>query len=166
MKSILLIDHGSRRSEANEMLDCMANMLQAMAGSHALVRHAHMELAEPSIERGFRACVESGATEVIVFPYMLSPGRHVTSDIPRMVSEVADGFPQVAWRMTDAFGMHEQLAAVILERAGVEPERRLSSAEACRCWHSSGDGRSCGVACRERSAECEPGDAVAAGAGN
>lgn len=165
MKSILLIDHGSRRSEANEMLDCMANMLQAMAGGGALVRHAHMELAEPSIEAGFRACVEGGATEVVIFPYMLSPGRHVTADIPRMVAEAAGSFPGVPWRMTDAFGMHEQLAAVILERAGVEPERRLTSAEACRCWHSSGDGEACGVACRARPSASLP-DTLAVSAGD
>ena len=46
MKAILLIDHGSRRDAANEMMDCMANLVQAMAGADVVVRYAHMELAE------------------------------------------------------------------------------------------------------------------------
>ena len=50
-----------------------------------------MELAEPSIAAGVRSCVEAGATEVVVFPYMLSPGKHSTRDIPRMVAEAAAG---------------------------------------------------------------------------
>src|SRR3954469_8786139 len=49
MKAILLIDHGSRRDAANEMMDCMANLVQAMAGADVVIRYAHMELAEPSI---------------------------------------------------------------------------------------------------------------------
>ena len=65
MKAILLIDHGSKRAEANEMLACMANLVQAMTGPGVIVEHAHMELAEPDIPAGFAACVARGATEVI-----------------------------------------------------------------------------------------------------
>ena len=52
-----------------------------------------MELAEPSIAEGFADCVRAGATEVVAFPYMLSPGKHVTRDIPRLVAEAARGVP-------------------------------------------------------------------------
>ena len=133
------------------MLDCMANLVQAIVGPQVVVRHAHMELAEPSIAAGFHACVEAGASEVVAFPYMLSPGRHATGDIPHLVAEAAAGFPDVAWQVTDAFGVHERLAEVILERAGIAPAQRLSAAEACRCWHSSRSGTACGGACRARA---------------
>jgi len=119
MQAILLIDHGSRRDAANELMDCMANLVQAMAGNDVVVRYAHMELAEPSISSGVRQCVEAGATELIVFPYMLSPGRHSTSDIPRMVAAVASAYPNVSFSVTPAFGLHEKLAEVVLERAGI-----------------------------------------------
>ena len=152
MQAILLIDHGSRRTEANEMLDCMANLVQAMVGPDVIVRHAHMELAEPSIAAGFRACVEAGAREVVAFPYMLSPGRHSTGDIPDLVAAAAMRFPDVAWRVTGAFGVHEHLAEVILERAGIAPAQRLTAAQACRCWHSTRSGTACGDACRARDA--------------
>lgn len=119
MKGILIVDHGSRLSDANEMLGEMANLIQSMAGSDVVVRHAHMELAEPDINQGFAQCVRAGATDVTVFPYMLSPGRHSTSDIPRMVEAAARGFPHVAFNVTPAFGLHEKLAQVVLERAAV-----------------------------------------------
>ena len=56
------------------MLRCMANLIQTMAGPDVVVRYAHMELADPDIAGGFTSCVQGGAPEVIVFPYMLSPG--------------------------------------------------------------------------------------------
>jgi len=148
VKAILLIDHGSRRHEANEMMDCMANLVQAVAGPTVIVRYAHMELAEPSIETGVRHCVEAGASEPIAFPYMLSPGKHSTGDIPRMVAAAAAGFPELEVRVTNAFGVHEKLAELILERAGVEVVNPLTAESAARCWHSTQSTTACGDACR------------------
>jgi sirohydrochlorin cobaltochelatase len=148
VKAILLIDHGSRRSEANEMMDCMANLVQAMAGDDVIVRHAHMELAEPSIEAGVRNCVEAGATDLTVFPYMLSPGKHSTGDIPRMVAAAAKAFPSLDVHVTNAFGVHEKLAEVILLRAGLPVVNPMSDQDAEQCWHSSRSGTACGDACR------------------
>ena len=119
MKGILIVDHGSIRNEANDMLRSMADLIQTMAGPDVVVRYGHMELADPSIAAGFSSCVEAGATDVTVFPYMLSPGRHSTSDIPRMVADVARTFPRVSFSVTPAFGLHEKLAEVVLERAGL-----------------------------------------------
>lgn len=119
MKAILLIDHGSVRDEANEMLGHMADLVQRQVGASAIVRYAHMELAEPSIARGFGDCVEAGADEIIAFPYMLSPGKHSTADIPRLVAQAATPYPGVRYRVTPAFGVHEKLGEIIAERAGV-----------------------------------------------
>jgi sirohydrochlorin ferrochelatase len=119
MKAILLIDHGSVRAEANDMLERVAALVRQIAGSGVVVQAAHMELAEPTIAQGFRRCVEEGATEVVAFPYMLSPGKHSTRDIPRLVGEAAAAFPGVTVRVTEAFGLHEKLAEVVLERTGV-----------------------------------------------
>jgi sirohydrochlorin ferrochelatase len=152
MRAILLIDHGSVRPEANHMLSCAANLLQHMVGDNAIVRFAHMELAEPSIAQGFADCANSGATEVVAFPYMLSPGKHVSRDVPRLVSEAAAAFPNIAFRVTGAFGVHEKLAELIAIRTGVELATSLTSAESCRCWEPNGDVGSCGAACAAKQA--------------
>lgn len=152
MRAILLIDHGSVRPEANHMLSCMANLLQHMAGDGVVVRHAHMELAEPSIASGFADCVAAGGTDVTVFPYMLSPGKHVTRDIPRLVDEAARAHPDVAYRVTPAFGVHAKLAELIAERAGVEIVSPVD-VNACTCWEPHAATGACGAACAARSAD-------------
>lgn len=134
------------------MLRCMSNLLQTMAGPDVVVRYAHMDLAQPDIRRGFTDCVEAGATDVTVFPYMLSPGRHSTTDIPRMVTAAAKTFPHVTFTVTPAFGVHEKLAELILERAGIEPVKAFVGAEADRCWDPECSETLCGDACRARTA--------------
>ncbi len=152
MKGILVVDHGSVRAEANDMLRCMANLLQTMAGPDVIVSYAHMDLAQPDIRRGFTDCVEKGATDVTVFPYMLSPGRHSTTDIPRMVADAAKTFPHVIFNVTPAFGVHEKLAELILDRAGIEAVKAFVGSEADRCWDPDCSETLCGDACRARTA--------------
>ncbi len=156
MRAILLIDHGSVKPEANHMVSCMANLVQNVVGDSVVVRHAHMELAEPSIAAGFAECVRAGATEVIAFPYMLSPGKHVTRDVPRLVAEAAREFPSVSHRVTDAFGVHEKLAELIALRAGIDVAHNIEAAEACRCWEPNGQVGSCGAACAARATPSVP----------
>jgi sirohydrochlorin ferrochelatase len=153
LRSILLIDHGSVRDEANHMLACAANLLQQMVGDGVLVRYAHMELAEPTIAQGFASCARGGATEVIAFPYMLSPGKHVTRDVPRLVAEAARQFPDLTYRVTDAFGVHEKLAELIALRAGVDIATPVDPRDACRCWEPDGKIGACGAACAARAAK-------------
>lgn len=148
VKALLLIDHGSRRAEANDMLACMARLVQHMAGDGIIVRHAHMELAEPGIDAGVASCVDAGATEIVAFPYMLSPGRHATSDIPDLVAAAAARFPAVAVRVTTAFGVHERLGELILARAGIPAARVPSGPDAACCWNPDGARETCGDACR------------------
>lgn len=161
MKAILLIDHGSVRAEANHMLECMANLVQSLVGDGVIVRAAHMELADPMIPEGLASCVEAGATEVVVFPYMLSPGKHSTRDIPRMVAEAALAHPQVACTVTTAFGVHDKLAEVIVERAGLRPA--VPRGEAACCMRPTGTPeRYCGDGCRELATRSAPVPALGA----
>jgi sirohydrochlorin ferrochelatase len=147
VKGILIIDHGSMKEEANRMLECVGELVQRMAGENVIVRIAHMELAAPTIADGFEACIAAGATEIVAFPYMLSPGKHSTRDIPRMVAEISASHPGIPVQVTKAFGVSEQLAAVVLSRAGVSQVER---GEPHRCARPAGTPpRYCGDGCAE-----------------
>jgi len=114
-QALLIIDHGSRRNEANDMLQEVAQLLREMS-DFKIVCCAHMELAAPTIQQGFDACVAQGAEEIIVHPYFLSPGRHSTADIPRLVAEAAAGHPLVRYRITEPLGLDRKIGELILER--------------------------------------------------
>jgi sirohydrochlorin ferrochelatase len=101
------------------MLADVAAMVRELTGLEK-VYICHMELAEPTIAEGFAACVKDGATSVVVHPYFLGPGRHSTTDIPRMVAEAAQAFPGVEYCVTEPLGVHPKIGEVILERTGLK----------------------------------------------
>ncbi len=112
---LLIIDHGSRRPAANRVVRQVAAMVRAKS-RFLIVQHAHMELAEPTIQQGFETCVAAGVDAIVVQPYFLGPGRHSTSDIPRMLEEVARKHPRVSVRLGAPLGPHPKMGELILER--------------------------------------------------
>ena len=112
---IILVDHGSRREESNQLLLKVVKAYQDHS-DWQIVEPAHMELAEPSIAAAFQQCVGRGAELVIIFPYFLSPGRHWHSDIPALAAEASRTSGGVRYLVTAPLGLHELMLQVIDQR--------------------------------------------------
>ena len=121
---VVIVDHGSRRAEANAMLEAVAELYGRLTG-RPIVEPAHMDLAGPSLAAAFTRCVLRGAHTVIIHPYFLLPGRHWSDDIPRLAAAAAAGHPGVRWLVTAPLGLHEGLVGVIDDRV----ERCLACAQ-------------------------------------
>ncbi len=101
---------------ANALLDEVAALVKKRLGRESIVEPAHMEIAEPTIADGFARCVEQGATTVVVHPFMLAPGRHVTEDLPRLVAEAAARHQGVRFSMAAPLGSHSGVIDAVIER--------------------------------------------------
>jgi sirohydrochlorin ferrochelatase len=112
---VILVDHGSKLEAANLLLHDVVD-LYARATGVTVAEPAHMELAEPTIAQAFARCVERGATEIVIQPYFLSPGRHSTRDIPRMAAAAAEPYPGVRYRVAEPLGLDERMAEIIQRR--------------------------------------------------
>ena len=114
-RAILLIDHGSRRDEANALLDAVAEQVRKRTPA-SIVEVAHLEITEPNIAEGIDACVEKGATQIVVHPFFLGPGRHTSEDIPEQVGRAASSHPNIQIRISEPLGGHDAIIDVILDR--------------------------------------------------
>jgi sirohydrochlorin ferrochelatase len=114
-RAILLVDHGSRRAEANALLEEVAGQIRKRA-AESIVEVAHLEIAEPGIGKGIEACVDKGATQIIVHPFFLAPGRHTSEDIPAEVERAGQKHPNVQIRISEPLGSHAAIIDVILDR--------------------------------------------------
>jgi sirohydrochlorin ferrochelatase len=136
---IVIVDHGSRRSESNQLLEEVAALFaRRFAQLYDIVEPAHMELAEPSIATAYDKCVKRGATRVIVCPFFLGPGKHWTADIPRLAAEAAAKHPNTEYHVTMPLGIDDLILELLAKRVGfcVEHEFRC---ESCRGTIRSGE---------------------------
>lgn len=113
--AVVIIDHGSRRKEANAMLEDVAQLYRRETGS-AIVETAHMELTEPSLKQAVDSCVSQGATKIVVAPLFLGPGRHIQEDIPRLTEEAASAHPGVECRVAGHLGVDTLLVQLLKMR--------------------------------------------------
>src|SRR5258706_15729453 len=98
---IIIVDHGSRRGESNQMLEEVAALFgQRLGALYNIVEPEHMDIAEPSIATAYARCVERGAVQVIVTPFFLGPGKHWTGDIPRRAEAAAGNHPGTTYHVT------------------------------------------------------------------
>lgn len=110
--AIIIVDHGSRRSESNDQLLAVVEAYRAQS-PWQIVEPAHMEQAAPSIADAFDRCVAQGARRVVVFPYFLAPGRHWHEDIPRLAAEAAGLHPGVQHIVAPPIGQHPLILDII-----------------------------------------------------
>jgi sirohydrochlorin ferrochelatase len=114
--ALLLIAHGSRRPEANNDLEHLAQVLRDRA-EFAIVQPSYLELCEPGIIAGGDACVAAGAKVVVLLPYFLSAGRHVVEDLSAARDKLAQQHPAVTFLLAGPLGRHPMLADIVVERA-------------------------------------------------
>ena len=117
MLHLLLVAHGSRREQSNQEIQTLAARLRNKSGRFADVDCAFLEIAEPSIPEGLRRQIGKGATHIIVMPYFLSAGRHVSDDIPAEIAKISAEFPAVNICMAAYLGASEQISAIVMQQA-------------------------------------------------
>lgn len=114
-RGLLIVDHGTRSDAANARLAELAQRV-AEARPDWLVRHAHMELAEPDFAAGVEALVAEGAREILVHLHFLGAGLHVRETIPGLVGEARARHPEVAIETTRPLGDDPRLVEILLDR--------------------------------------------------
>jgi precorrin-8X/cobalt-precorrin-8 methylmutase len=94
------------------------------------VKAAYMQFVEPGIAAVLDACVAEGADRVVIHPFFLYAGVHVTKDIPAEIDEAKKRHEGVEFVYTEPLGVHESLVRIVLERinnariAAADIERR------------------------------------------
>lgn len=121
VRSLLLIAHGSRREVSNDEIRLLTERLRARKGvEFDDVRCAFLELAQPSIAEGIAECAASGAGTVVVYPYFLSAGRHVATDIPEEVAAALSDHPGLNVVIASYLGSASGIEDMILHQAVAE----------------------------------------------
>jgi sirohydrochlorin ferrochelatase len=114
---VIIVDHGSRNSQSNRLLhELVVRFGQKFGVHYPIIEPAHMELAEPSIGKAYARCVERGATDVIICPFFLGPGKHWEMDIPRLAGEAAARFPRTRFSIAPPLGIDDLMLQLLDKR--------------------------------------------------
>ena len=145
---IIIVDHGSRRPESNEMLEEVAAAFATrFAGDCGIVEPAHMELAMPDIAAAYGRCVERGARHVVLVPFFLAKGKHWTRDIPSLTSQAAEAYPGTTYALAEPLLLDDLILDLLKKRFDTVGEQPTVAA-------GEEDPRVAGVTPTDRRVQC------------
>ncbi len=116
MKTVLLVAHGSRKSQQNDLFFDIINMVKEIVGDEYYVDGAFMSFSEMNIEFKLKELIEKGTTEIIIVPYLLFAGNHVKQTIPFKVDRYMQDYPNIKVTYKDSLGVDRRLAEIIVDR--------------------------------------------------
>ena len=117
-KALIIVAHGSRKASSNEEVMALGEKVQSLLSEHyAYVMTAFLEFTSPSLEESMLSCVEKGAGEIVILPYFLASGNHVTRDIPEVVEKIQILHPKVKMVLQEHIGSASGMVTLLYDMA-------------------------------------------------
>ena len=113
---VILFAHGSRDPLWRLPIDAVAQQMQTRWPDLA-VECAFLELTTPDLATTVERMMTQGLTHLRIVPMFLGVGRHAREDLPQLVAELSEGYPQMLFDLLPAIGEHPAMTALMADIA-------------------------------------------------
>ena len=120
---LIVFAHGSRVSAANDAVRAVAHEASRRAGI-PVYETAFLELAAPTLEEAVSDLAARGVRRILVTPYFLTMGRHLTEDLPALLAKARARHPDLSIEASPPLDGHPDLAGILASRASALLESR------------------------------------------
>ncbi len=112
---ILMISHGSPRAEANQRFVALVGRIAARLGT-ADVLPTFFSIVRPNIPDRVAELAARGVKRIVLLPYFLYTGQHVTHDIPELLEQCRRQFPAIVLEVLPTLESDPALEDLVVER--------------------------------------------------
>jgi sirohydrochlorin ferrochelatase len=113
-KALIIVAHGSRKASSNEEIKVLGEKVKSLQNKHyTFVMTAFLEFATPSLEESMLYCIDKNVSEIVILPYFLASGNHVTRDIPEVVQSIQASYPHVKITLKEHLGSSPGMARLL-----------------------------------------------------
>ena len=126
--AVLILGHGSPVSKANDTLRDIAASVK-VKGGYGIVQPAFLQFEHPNFAEAVDILAQQGVQKIIVHPYFLYMGAHVTKDLPFEIGTAKKKYPNLDVILAPHLGYHEKLVDVAVERIESIFDFRISNVD-------------------------------------
>jgi sirohydrochlorin ferrochelatase len=112
--AVIILGHGSRSGGGDATIKQVAAAVM-MRGGCEIVEHAFLQHVRPTSEEALDRCVRQGAEKIVIVPFFMQPGAHVTKDIPAFLAKARKQHPTLDIKVTDFVGAHPLMTDIVLD---------------------------------------------------
>jgi sirohydrochlorin ferrochelatase len=111
--AVIILGHGSRSSGSDTAVQAVAAAMKKRGND--IVEHAFLQYVPPTPQEALVRCARQGAGRIVIVPFFLQAGAHVTRDIPALVDEARKACPGIEIIVTDYVGAHPLMVKIVEE---------------------------------------------------
>jgi sirohydrochlorin ferrochelatase len=115
--AVIVLGHGSRSMDADAAIRTVVDGV-VKSGEFAVVEHAFLQYVPPSLQDVLARCVGQNVDRIVIVPFFLQAGAHVTRDIPELIEKARKQYPDVAIMVTGYVGAHPLMAKIVEDLVG------------------------------------------------
>ncbi len=109
---IVVLSHGSRVKKANATLYKAVKAIKKNTGLNNIIP-AYFQFFRPDLTKGVKNLVRLGCRRIVIIPFFLFNGNHVTRDIPCIIEDARLKFPDVKFVYTRSLGEDGRVADIV-----------------------------------------------------
>lgn len=115
--AVVILGHGSRSKDADgAILKVVAAVKET--GAFEIVEHAFLQYSPFTPQQTLERCIRQKADRIVIVPFFMQSGAHVSRDIPHLLHQIKEKHPGVDISVTDYVGSHPLMAEIVADFAG------------------------------------------------
>lgn len=116
MDKVILVLHGSPKSEANKVFFLIPLLAKVLKKPASDIKLSFLQFGKPSLEEVLKEVVQEKPLRIIIHPFFLTSGQHVSFDIPQIIKDFKENYPEIKFFYTPPLGIHPKMAEIVKER--------------------------------------------------
>jgi precorrin-8X/cobalt-precorrin-8 methylmutase len=117
---IVVLVHGSRgkrgRVEVESALERIVDGLRPYVKWDIEIVGAALQFNQPSLEDSIESLSAKQISRIIIVPYFLFAGRHITEHVPQMLSDLQHAHPDTQFLLADNLGLDDYFIGLLAKR--------------------------------------------------
>ena len=115
-RAIVLFAHGSRDPLWHRPIQAVADAI-ALRAPATPVACAYLELSTPDLHAACAGLIGQGANALSIVPIFLGVGKHAREDLPALMTQMRQHWPDVDFQLQAAVGENPRLIALLADIA-------------------------------------------------
>ena len=115
-RAIVLFAHGSRDPLWHRPIQAVADAI-ALRAPATPVACAYLELSTPDLHTTCAELISQGAKALTIVPMFLGVGKHAREDLPALMTQMRQHWPDVDFQLQAAVGENPRLIALLADIA-------------------------------------------------
>ncbi len=117
---VIVLAHGSRgergKGEVEAVLKEIAVGLRPRLGSGIEIIGAALQFNQPGLEEAVALLSAKGINRIVIAPYFLFTGRHITEHVPQIMEKLQGDYPEKEFILADNLGLDESFVGLMARR--------------------------------------------------